>query len=143
MPHTINQNCVGCVLCVHYCPVGAITGQKKQLHIIDPNICIDCGVCGRVCAFEAVQDATSLLVKREKPADWLRPIFIYERCVACNLCLQVCPTRVIGNQQAPIMERKDLLPWLQYSKGCIGCSFCANICPTIAIQMQKPQTVSK
>jgi len=135
MPHFINENCVGCVLCVHYCPVDAITGNKKQLHIIDPAICIDCGVCGRVCAFKAVVDSAGKLVDREKPTEWVRPVFYYQNCVACNLCNMVCPTGVIGAQHPDRHKRKDILPFLQDSKGCIGCSFCEKICPTGAIEM--------
>ncbi|NTW43373.1 MAG: 4Fe-4S binding protein, partial [Anaerolineaceae bacterium] len=86
MPHFINEHCVGCVLCVHYCPVNAISGTKRQLHIIIPTSGIDGGVCGRVCAFKAVVDAKSQLVFREKPAEWVRPFFDYSICVACNLC---------------------------------------------------------
>jgi len=135
MPHTINQECVGCVLCVHYCPVEAIRGEKKKLHIIDPVICIDCGVCGRVCAFNAVEDGLGNLVAREKPAEWARPVFNYLICVACNLCNMICPTGVLGAQHPDGHKTKDIFPYLQDSKGCIGCSFCERICPTGAIEM--------
>ena len=36
------------------CPVGAITGEKKQAHVIDQAKCIMCGVCADTCKFEAV-----------------------------------------------------------------------------------------
>ena len=143
MPHYINEKCVGCVLCVRYCPVDAISGKKRQLHIINPAICIDCGVCGRVCAFEAVVDGTGHLVTRQKPAEWARPVFDYKLCVACNLCIQVCPTGVIDTKHPQNNDRKDILPWLQDYKGCIGCSFCTNICPTEAISMQDPIKATK
>lgn len=136
MPHYINENCVGCVLCVRYCPVDAISGKKRQLHFINPPICIDCGVCGKVCAFKAVVDSKNQLVLREKPAEWVRPVFDYEKCVACNLCNMICPPGVIGAQTPDGQKRKDILPFLENSDCCIGCSFCAEICPTGAITMQ-------
>ena len=36
------------------CPVGAITGEKKQKHVIDVNKCIKCGACIDGCPFKAI-----------------------------------------------------------------------------------------
>ncbi|MFC1888858.1 NADH-ubiquinone oxidoreductase-F iron-sulfur binding region domain-containing protein [Thermodesulfobacteriota bacterium] len=52
--YSINENCTGCRLCLRVCPEEAITGEKKELHIIDPNKCIKCGACKSVCTFDAV-----------------------------------------------------------------------------------------
>jgi NADH:ubiquinone oxidoreductase subunit F (NADH-binding)/(2Fe-2S) ferredoxin/ferredoxin len=49
------ENCTGCMLCRKRCPVEAITGEKKQLHVIDPEKCIKCGVCYDSCRFDAVE----------------------------------------------------------------------------------------
>ncbi len=52
--YSINENCVGCQVCIKACPEGAISGEKKQRHVIDANKCIKCGACKGVCKFEAV-----------------------------------------------------------------------------------------
>ncbi len=55
--YNINKNCdgVGCRLCAKNCPADAISGEKKQLHVIDTKICIKCGICYEVCKYDAVE----------------------------------------------------------------------------------------
>lgn len=49
------EKCIGCTACARKCPVAAITGEKKQAHIINTAICIKCGVCMETCKFGAVE----------------------------------------------------------------------------------------
>jgi NADH:ubiquinone oxidoreductase subunit F (NADH-binding)/(2Fe-2S) ferredoxin len=53
--YRITDNCTGCTLCFKQCPVAAITGEAKKLHLIDPDKCIKCGICYEVCKFNAVE----------------------------------------------------------------------------------------
>jgi NADH-quinone oxidoreductase subunit F len=46
--------CKGCTACVKKCPVSAITGERKQPHIINATLCIKCGVCAQTCKFNAI-----------------------------------------------------------------------------------------
>ncbi|NBC82369.1 MAG: 4Fe-4S dicluster domain-containing protein [Bacteroidetes bacterium] len=50
----IPDNCVGCTACVRVCPVGAITGNKKEVHLISAELCIKCGACMERCKFDAI-----------------------------------------------------------------------------------------
>ena len=53
--YEIIAECTGCGACLKVCPVEAITGEKKETHIIDQEKCIKCGQCFKVCKFEAVK----------------------------------------------------------------------------------------
>jgi Fe-S-cluster-containing hydrogenase component 2 len=40
--------------CLRVCPVEAVSGEKKQVHLIDQEKCIRCGMCLSSCRFEAI-----------------------------------------------------------------------------------------
>ncbi len=51
---TITDGCIGCTKCKRNCPVGAITGELKQKHVIDTSKCIKCGACIDGCPKKAI-----------------------------------------------------------------------------------------
>jgi ferredoxin len=52
--YIIAENCNGCTLCARNCTEQAITGELRQLHVIDESKCIRCGICREVCNRDAV-----------------------------------------------------------------------------------------
>ncbi len=54
LTYTINEKCNGCTACGRVCPAQAITGDKRQPHVIDHSKCIRCDECFRTCRFDAI-----------------------------------------------------------------------------------------
>ncbi|MCP3950624.1 MAG: 4Fe-4S dicluster domain-containing protein [Desulfobacterales bacterium] len=43
------DRCQACMICARKCPVDAIDGGKKKIHVIDQDKCTRCGTCIEVC----------------------------------------------------------------------------------------------
>jgi NAD-dependent dihydropyrimidine dehydrogenase PreA subunit len=65
MPYVIAEPCVGVKdgACVAVCPVDCIHEAEEQFYI-DPNECIDCGLCEPECPVDAI------FMEDEVPAQW-------------------------------------------------------------------------
>jgi ferredoxin len=50
----IAELCTGCMVCGRSCASNAISGVKKEPHVIDPELCERCGLCVEVCKFDAI-----------------------------------------------------------------------------------------
>jgi NADH-quinone oxidoreductase subunit F len=49
--------CRGCQRCLKDCAAGAITGKRKEPHLIERQKCTRCGACYSACRFQAVKKA--------------------------------------------------------------------------------------
>ena len=89
MTYVVTENCIRCKYmdCVEVCPVDCFYEGENML-VINPNECIDCGVCEPECPAEAIVPDTepgldkwvelnakfsaewpNITVKKETPAD--------------------------------------------------------------------------
>ena len=94
----------GRLICNTVCPVGTVLGigsRRSFFHIeIDPDRCINCGECERVCKAQCIK-------LPEKVVD-------NSRCVVCFDCTDVCPNQAINYKSG--RYRLDM-PMLQDLRG--------------------------
>ena len=66
MTYAVNEKCIKCKLmdCVEVCPVDCFYEGENML-VINPDECIDCGVCEPECPIDAItnEDEASKLMK--------------------------------------------------------------------------------
>lgn len=49
------DECIGCMKCIKACPVDAIIGAPKQLHIVLTNECTGCELCVEPCPVDCIE----------------------------------------------------------------------------------------
>lgn len=93
----------GRLVCNTVCPVGTVLGyvaRKSVFHIeIDPDRCIHCGECERVCKSQCIKLPDKLVDN--------------SRCVVCFDCASVCPNNAVSYKSGrfhlrmPMMQAVD------------------------------------
>lgn len=96
--YTVSQSCRGCISsrCVKNCPKHAISKDKTGKAHIDPDLCIECGRCAKVCPYSAISEnvrpcersckVNAIHMNEEKKAE-IDP----KKCIQCGACVYQCP----------------------------------------------------
>ena len=136
MAYSIIETCIGCTACTKRCPTNAISGDRNELHVIDPSLCIDCGACGTVCPPEAILDAVNDACEALKKTEWPKAVVIEEKCIGsgCELCINICPFDALSLEYN---ERVDDFFGVSTvdEKKCTGCRLCEDVCGWDAVHI--------
>lgn len=65
-----------------------ITGRSRGLHIYDPDKCLGCGACARVCPNKCIKLKVSTTSKGKKKIEEFS--INIGRCMFCGLCVDYC-----------------------------------------------------
>lgn len=102
--------------------------KAKELHVIDPSVCIDCGACASYCPVDCIQNEAGVIEKKIDTKK--RPIAVVreENCTGCEWCVDVCPfdclEMVTPEQPGEFFKvARDVRP-----KDCVGCKLCEEAC---------------
>jgi len=58
--------CIGCALCLKACPVDAIVGAAKKMHVVIDALCTGCELCVPVCPVDCI----SMLAASDDRTGW-------------------------------------------------------------------------
>jgi Na+-translocating ferredoxin:NAD+ oxidoreductase RNF subunit RnfB len=120
--------CLGFGDCQKACMFGAITFNEYGVPRIDPDKCLDCGVCLKVCPKKIIQRVPQREMKRVVCSNHDTPknakSACAAACISCGRCVKKCPFQAI--------EIKDNLAVIDPEK-CTNCGECVKECLTGAI----------
>jgi [FeFe] hydrogenase (group B1/B3) len=131
--YVVTNMCQGCVgrSCQLNCPKGAIDisdGKAK----INKNLCVDCGICQKVCPFHAIIYApvpcedVCPVGAIQKDEDGKEKIDM-DKCILCGKCMEACP-------YGAVVEKSHLFDVIGEVKG--PRKVIAMVAPSIAGQFR-------
>ncbi len=95
--YTVTNICQNCVArpCMLNCPKNAIALDERKARI-DPNACVNCGICMKVCPFHAiiyvpVPCEAACPVGAIHKDEHGREDIDYHKCIFCGKCTRECP----------------------------------------------------
>ncbi len=133
--YTVTNLCQGCVAraCIMNCPRKAIS-MKDGKAVIDPALCVNCGICQKACPFHAItympvpcEEACPVgaIKKDERGIETIDET----KCIHCGKCMTACPF-------GAIMERSQVVDVAKKIRGAKKVS--ALVAPAVAGQFQAP-----
>lgn len=130
--YQVTNACRGCLArpCATNCPKGAISFVDGRASI-DPDKCVNCGLCQRVCPYQAVirvpipcEEACPVgaIARDERGLHSINP----DKCIMCGQCVRACPFGAVF----PCSQLSDVLRALKGPRPVV-----ALVAPAIAGQL--------
>ena len=104
------------------------------MQTVDPEKCIDCGLCGKLCPKGAILDMNDEPLTKIPKTEWKKPIIDKDLCAGCSLCVENCPQGVLEITGPSFHGDINTVAALTNPDGCIDCKICMSVCPIAAIQ---------
>jgi electron transport complex protein RnfB len=51
----VEEDCIGCTKCIQACPVDAIVGAPKRMHVVIADLCTGCELCLPPCPVDCIE----------------------------------------------------------------------------------------
>lgn len=103
--YEVTQACRGCLAhrCEDVCRRGAISFDEKQKAHIDKSKCIECGMCSKVCPYNAINNfrrpcESSCKVKAISMSEEKYAQIDNGKCISCGACVYQCPFGAITDK---------------------------------------------
>lgn len=137
--YQVSESCRGCISqrCIKNCPKNAITKSKSGRAIIDPDACIECGKCAKVCPYGAITEHVrpcerackvgAIKMNEEKKAG-----IELDKCIACGACVYQCPFGAIMDKSFMV----DAINIIKNAHGGENYRTVAIVAPALAAQFE-------
>lgn len=103
--YTVTQSCRGCIAhrCEDACKRNAIAYDAHQHAVIDKSRCIECGLCARVCPYNAIANSrrpceNACKIKAISRGSHNEATIDDGKCTACGACVYQCPFGAITDK---------------------------------------------
>lgn len=127
--YRITDDCIGCGRCRKNCPWGAVIGDKKEKHLIEPLICQRCGTCWQLCSKRAVIDPAGEVRAGGGSGRAPRARIDGGACAGCRNCQLNCEQQAIDYRRGFPTGRCEV-----DEERCIGCGACLTYCASGCIE---------
>jgi [FeFe] hydrogenase (group B1/B3) len=113
--YSVTDSCRGCIAhyCKEVCKKDAITHDDNLKASIDKNKCINCGLCAKVCPYNAISNhirpcEKACFPKAISPGKDEEATIDNNKCIACGACISKCPFGAIMDKSF-ILDTIDIL----------------------------------